>query len=177
MEQKYCQGNLCCWVCSDSFVVITFPSVFHSPRKPNKCIHWFIFALLLLLLLSSMEAPSDKVQLQGGGESRGGGDTREPSGSEVWGRRARQLADQAHQTQTLRVQGQQERPYHEGGASHSRIHRNVQVLLYGRVSARWPDLLSACVRTRWAQMNESLTVPCFLLLFGSLSPLLIPFCD
>lgn len=101
-----------------------------------------------------MEASSDQVQLQGGGEFWGGGQTWDPSGSEVWGWQACKLANKASQTQTLRVQGQRERPHLEGGPSLCRVHWNIQVFLHCWATAT--DLLSACVRKRWEENSRTI---------------------
>lgn len=102
-------------------------------------------------LLSRMEASSDQVQLKSGEQFWAGGQTWDTSRPEVRGWWTGKLANQAVQTSTLCVKGQRQHPHLKGGASLCRVHWNIQVLLC--CSASWPDLFSACVRERWAQIN------------------------
>lgn len=106
-----------------------------------------------------MEASDDQVQLWGGNEFGGGGQSWIPSGAEVWGRRACKLANPASQTQTLRLQVQRERPHPKGGEALCRVHWNIQVFLHCWVSVSKPELLGARVCQRLAQINGS---PAFL---------------
>lgn len=95
--------------------------------------------------LSGMEASGDQVQLKGGGDFRGCGSTWKPPGSAVPGWWGCKLANQAPQTQTLRVQGPRERTVDKSGAAHGGIHRNVQVLLHWWLKVSELDLFRPCL--------------------------------
>lgn len=111
----------------------------------SKILNLIVFSVIFSPCLSGVEASSDQVQLKGGGDFRDCRSTWKPPGSAVQGWRSCKLADQAPQAQTFCVQEPRERALHKSGTAHSRIHRNIQVLLHWWIKVSELDLLRPCL--------------------------------